>query len=404
MVTHKYLEDFMHIVKNFGHLLGGTLMIAGTSIGVGLLALPVATAEAGFLPSLLLYVVCWFFMLCTGLLILEACIWMPKDANLITLSGKLLGKGGQVFCWVMYLFLFSCLMVAHVAGGGGAISQLFGSQLPHWLGTLIYVVIFSPVVYLGTRSVDRLNLGLMIGVVITYLLFVVAAVPHLQPALLGQMTWSKAWWALPVVFTAFGYQSLIPTLVTYMNRNVPKIRLAIIIGTSIPLFLYIIWELMILGIIPLEGPQGLLEARIKGHNAVSPLQHHIQIPWLVNVGQLFALLAMTTSYVGISIAFVDFLADGLKVEKRGLKKILLCALVFIPPTIITLFRPEIFIGALTYAGGFGVALLLGAMPVAMVWSGRYYHGHSLMHQQLPGGKIFLSILMLFVAGEIFLEL
>lgn len=394
----------MHIVKSFGHLLGGTLLVAGTSIGVGMLALPVATAEAGFVPSLFLYIICWLFMLCTGLLILEACIWMPKDANLITLSRRLLGKSGQVFCWALYLFLFSCLMVAHVAGGGNAVAQLCGGVVPHWLSTLIYVIIFSPVVYLGTRSVDRLNLGLMIAVVITYLLFVVISIPHVKQELLGHVNWSKAWWALPVVFTAFGYQGLIPTLVTYMNRNIPKIRLAIIIGTSIPLFIYIIWELMILGVIPVEGAQGLVAARLKGQNAVYPLQYYIQMPWLQSVGQIFALFAMTTSYVGISIAFVDFLADGLKVQKTGLRKLGLCMLVFLTPTLITLFNPDIFISALTYAGGFGVALLLGAMPIAMVWSGRYVQGHSLLHKQLPGGKPMLVCLMVFVFLELLIEI
>ena len=71
----------MHIVHTFGHLLGGTLLIAGTSIGVGMLALPVATASGGFIPSIVVYLICWLFMLSSGLLILEACIWMPKKCQ-----------------------------------------------------------------------------------------------------------------------------------------------------------------------------------------------------------------------------------------------------------------------------------------------------------------------------------
>ncbi|MES2344961.1 MAG: aromatic amino acid transport family protein [Chlamydiota bacterium] len=394
----------MHLVKSFGHLFGGTLLVAGTSIGVGMLALPVATAKGGFIPSLFLYVICWLFMLCTGLLILEASIWMPKDANLITMSRRLLGKGGQAFCWTMYLFLFSCLMVAHVAGGGNAIAQLSNGSFPHWINTLIYVIIFSPVVYLGTKWVDRLNLLLMLSVAVTYLMFVFISVPHIDARLLGHINWFEASWALPVVFTAFGYQGLIPTLVTYMNRNIQKVRLAIILGTSIPLIMYIVWELIILGIVPIDGPQGLIETRLKGQNAVYPLQFFINKPWLTTSGQIFALFAMTTSYVGISIAFVDFLADGLKVKKTGLKKLGLCALVFVTPTVITLFNPNIFINALTYAGGFGVALLLGAMPIAMVWSGRYFHGYSGNHRQLPGGKALLACLMAFIALELCIEL
>ncbi len=390
----------MQIVRAFGHLVGGTLLVAGTSIGVGMLALPVVTAAGGFIPSLFIYIVCWLFMLCTGLLILEACIWMPKDANLITLSSRLLGKWGKVSCWILYLLLFSSLMVAHIAGGGNVVSLLFDGTLPVWLSTIIYVGIFAPVVYFGTLWVDRLNILLMVGIVITYLVFVGSSVKYIDFGLLARMDWSKSWLALPVVFTAFGYQSLIPTLFNYMNRNVRKMRFAIIVGTTIPLLIYVIWEMLILGIVPLEGSGGLAEAITKGENAINPLGSYLHHPKLLAIGQGFAFFAMTTSFLGISIAFIDFLADGLKVVKKGTRKMSLCALIFLIPMIITFINPHLFLIALRYAGGFGVALLLGAMPVMMVWAGRYYEGHSLLHQQLPGGKITLSILMLFVLIEV----
>jgi len=390
----------MHVVKTFGHLVGGVLLVAGTSIGVGMLALPIATAAGGFVPSLFVYALCWLFMLCTGLLILEACIWMPKDANLITLSSRLLGRWGKVFCWFLYLFLFSCLMVAHTAGGGSVVSLLSNGTLPLWLSTIIYVAIFSPVVYFGTLWVDRINIVFMVGIVITYLTFVGSSVKYVDFNLLTRMDWGKSWLALPVVFTAFGYQSLIPTLFNYMNRNVPKMRTAIILGTSIPFAIYVIWEMLILGIVPFTGSGGLAEAAVKGENAVNPLGSYLHNTTLLTIGQAFAFFAMTTSFLGISIAFIDFLADGLKVAKQGMDRIKLCAAIFLIPMIITFINPNLFLVALGYAGGFGVALLLGAMPILMVWAGRYYEGHSLLHQQLPGGKITLSILMTFVLLEV----
>lgn len=394
----------MHIVRTFGHLVGGTLLVAGTSIGVGMLALPLATATGGFIPSLVVYLICWVFMLCTGLLILEACIWMPKGANLITLSSRLLGKWGKAFCWVLYLFLFSCLMIAHIAGGGGVVSDLSGGAMPVWLGTIIYVLIFSPIVYFGALWVDRINLALMVGIVITYLFFVSSSITYVNPTLLSRMDWGKVWWALPVVFTAFGYQSLIPTLFNYMNRNVSKVRLALILGTLIPLFIYVIWEFLILGIVPFEGDGGLLQSFKEGQSAVNPLGNYIHNQTLLTVGRAFAFFAMTTSYLGISIAFVDFLLDGLKLSKKGTPKLIICGIIFFIPLLISLINPHLFISALSIAGGIGIALLLGAMPILMVWAGRYYEGHSLMHQQLPGGKITLALLLAFVVFELIITL
>ncbi len=394
----------MKLSKSFGHLLGGTLLVTGTSLGVGMLALPVATAEGGFLPSLLIYFICWLFMLGTGLLILEACVWMPKDANLVTLSHHLLGKTGKILCWGLYLFLFFSLMVAHLAGGGNVLRELMPNAFSPSGSILLYLILFSPVVYLGALWVDRLNLLLMVGAIATYLTFVSTSFNHVKLPLLTSMNWGKAWIALPVVFTAFGYQSLIPTLMSYMNREVKKVRLAIILGTSIPFLIYVIWEFLILGIVPLEGAGGLREVLAKGQNAVYPLKDFVQNPALLTVGHGFAFFVLTTSYMGIAIAFVDFLADGLKVPNKGKHKAGLCAIVFILPTLISLIDPTIFLKALNYAGGIGVALLLGALPILMVWNGRYRKGLPTQHKQLFGGKALLVFMLLFLAVELYITL
>lgn len=370
--------------------------MSGTSIGVGMLAMPIATAASGFIPAFFIYALCWLFMLSTGLLILEACIWMPKDSNLITLSSRLLGKWGKTACWILYLFLFSCLMIAHVASGGDVVHQLSGAALPFWLSTLCYVLVFGAVVFVGTLWVDRLNLVLILGVALSFICFLFLTAPYIHPKFLARSDWSKVGWALPVVFTAFGYQSLVPTLYNYMNRNVVKVRLAIILGTAIPFALYILWEVSILGVVPFQGKGGLLEILKSGQNALSPLSGYLHNPTLLIFGQAFAFFAMTTSFLGISIAFLDFLADGLKVQKRGMHRIALCALIFGIPTLVTWINPFLFLEALRLAGGIGVALLLGALPALMVWAGRYYAGHSLRHQQLPGGKFTLSALLAFV--------
>ncbi len=394
----------MHIFRSFGHVLGGTFLIAGTAIGVGMLALPVVTGPGGFIPAVSIYLITWLFMLCTGLLLLEVCTWMPKDANLITMTQRVLGPWGKDLCWVVYLFLFVTVMTAHIVGGGNIVTEISKGAIPVWASTLLYMFIFSPVVYLGTRSVDRLNLCLMLGVATSYILFIFVGYNYVNPSFLSYQNWPKVWVALPVLFTAFTYQVIIPTLMTYMERNVKKVRLSIILGSSIPLLIYLIWELLILGIVPIEGPNGLIEANEQGYNAVTPLKHFLNSPGLFKIGQSFAFFTMTTSYIALSLAYLDFLADGLKIVKKGIKKVLLCAAVFIPPTIISLIYPKIFLTALSYAGGISCALLFGLLPPLMVWMGRYVKKYPQTQRQLFGGKIMLSFLFLFVILELALEI
>ncbi len=85
--------------------LSAVLLVAGTCIGGGMLALPIATGISGFLPSLLVMAICWFSMTATALLLLEASLWMEEGAHIITMTSTILGRWGDVcpgFC--MYLF------------------------------------------------------------------------------------------------------------------------------------------------------------------------------------------------------------------------------------------------------------------------------------------------------------
>ncbi len=394
----------MHIGRNLGHVVGGTLLIAATTIGVGMLGLPVATGPGGFVPATFVYILTWFFMLCTGLLLLEVCTWMPAEANLITMTHRLLGPVGKAVCWVVYLFLFLTAMIAHVSAGGSTLVDIlnlsFGLAMPQSIAMVVYVLIFSPIVYLGTRSVDRFNLLMMTGVLITYVLFIVLSAGKVDVNLLKFADWSKAWPALPVLFTAFTYQLIIPTLMTYMNRDVKKVRLSIILGSSIPLVVYLIWELLILGIIPVDT---LIQAKARGETAVMPLKELLQNPWVFKIGSWFAFLVLTTSYIALSLAFLDFVADGLKIKKEGIKKVALCMGIFIPPMVVAMLYPDIFIIALEYAGGISCALLFGLLPPVMVWVGRYLKKYEHKNIQLPGGKLVLSVLMLFTFVELILQ-
>jgi len=393
----------MKVFHSHGHVVGGALLIAATAIGVGMLGLPIATGPGGFLPSVSIYVVCWAFMLCTGLLMLEVCSWMPPDANLITMAGRLLGRPGKIVCWFVYLFLFEMMMIAHMVSGGHITHQIFTGELGLIPSMIFYTILFSPIVYMGTRTVDRINLIIFSGVLISYFLFLLVAVKHIDWELLTHQDWGKAWVALPILFTAFTYQVILPTLVTYMKRDFKKVRKSILFGTTIPLIVYLIWQVLILGIIPVDGPNGLIAAAAKGESAVAPLKYFINNHYVIGIGRAFGFFAMTASYIALALAFLDFLADGLQLKKEGFRKVVLCLGIFIPPLLVAMYNPDIFLKALGFAGGVSCAILFGLYPPLMVWIGRYKKGYK-TGQQIPGGKAFLSFLMIFIVLELGLEL
>lgn len=386
-----------------GTVFKGAMLIAGTTIGGGMLAAPVLMAQAGFLPSLVVYLLCWIVMASTGLLMLEACLWMRRDTNLISLAGMTLGTFGRVLTWAMYLFLFYCLTIAYVVGGGEIVSDAFGGQFSTLMGSLIFVAIFGSMVYCGASVVGRMNLPLMLGLAVTYLAFIILGYRYIQPELLATRHWEGMLPALPIAFAAFGFQGTVPTLATYMGHDPQKTRKAILIGTLIPFVVFTLWQALILGSVPLEGPGGLLEARANGDLAVRPLKDVIQNPWIYQIGQYFAFFALTTSFLGVTLGLLDFLADGLQIKKTWSGRLLLAALVFGPPLLVASVYPGIFLDALNVAGGLGVAVLLALLPTLIVWVGRYRLGIE-GPRMLPGGKLVLLLILLFVTFELSVEL
>ncbi|MBA2728280.1 MAG: hypothetical protein H0U49_08940 [Parachlamydiaceae bacterium] len=72
-------------------------------------------------------------------------------------------------------------------------------------------------------------------------------------------------------------------------------------------------------------------------------------------------------------------------------------LVLVPPTLLTLLYPHLFLRALGVAGGFADVLLFGVLPVTIVWIGRYYK-NAKRPFTAPGGKLFLIAILLFSLG------
>lgn len=386
-----------------GSLLGGTLLVAGCCIGAGMLGLPVLSGQAGFLPSIAMFLLCWLFMVCTGLLLLEVNLWYGGEVSVITMAARTLGRPGKIVTWLVFLFLFYSLMVAYVAASGALITDFIGSATGyHWhahFGGLLFCLLFGVLLYLGTGAVDWFNRLLMLGLVISYVSLVVVGASHVKPELLAHHDWSAVTLVIPAVIISFGFHNLIPSLTTYLHSDVKLLRRSILLGSTIPLVIYLIWEWIILGIVPLQDFQIALD---QGEIATEALKNAVGSSWIVDVAQFFAFFAIVTSFLSVALSFLDFLADGLNIKKTPQGKVVLSLLVLVPPFICALIYPTIFLVALNTAGGFGAVILFGILPALMVWKGRYTQKLD-KPQLVPGGKPLLILVMTFAAWVIGLQ-
>ena len=98
------------ISKQFGSI----MLIIGTEVGAGILALPIITAKLGFITGSFIMVCAWLIMTYTAILIADIAISMPVGTSFASMAKKILGRWGSVIAWIAFLMLMYTISVAYI--------------------------------------------------------------------------------------------------------------------------------------------------------------------------------------------------------------------------------------------------------------------------------------------------
>lgn len=382
-------------------------LVAGCCIGGGMLALPIATGLNGFFPSFLVMLACWLFMTLSALMLVEVGLSMEEGAHIISMTSRLLGPVGKAVAWLLYLFIAYASLMAYTAGGA---EQLVASGSPAaFLGkewaSFFYLLFFTMLIFTGSYWVGKVNDLCFLAMLGAYLALLFFGVSEIRPKLLTYRNWAGLETALPLLLTAFSFQTMVPSLIPMLGRDTKKLRWAICGGTTIALIFYVIWQLFVLGIVPVTGPHGLKAAFDEGVPATIFLRQHVGGTAVIVVAEFFAFFAIVTSFLAIGLGLRDFLRDGLHLPKSNKTgQLLLFALFFLPILLFVLRFERIFYIALDLTGGFGDTILNGIIPVLMVWVGRYRLQRPQESHILAGGKWLLLLTLLFFSASLLLEI
>ncbi len=400
------MKESEHPIQ-WGRLFSAVCLVAGTCIGGGMLALPVATGVSGFIPSTFIMALCWLAMTASALLLLEVNLWMKEGAHVITMASTILGPIGRIVSWCVYLFISYASIVAYTAAGGSLVingaANLVGWEFSKEMGCLLFIVFFGGMIYLGHRIVGRVNMILFVAMIMAYFALIGTGISEVRTELLSHQYWPTSFLAIPLLLTTFSFQTMLPSLTPYLKRNVWALRWAIIGGTTLTFIIYFLWQWMVLGIVPISGPHSLIKALELGEPITQFLREHVQGNWISILAEYFAFFALVTSFLGMALGLFDFLSDGLKIKNEGTGKVFLSLLIIIPTFIFATYFERIFLLALDTSGGFGDSILNGMMPALMVWIGRYKLKFP-DEQRLPGGKALLIAVMAFFSFAFVLEI
>ncbi|HHF6971239.1 TPA: aromatic amino acid transporter [Haemophilus influenzae] len=372
---------------------GSTLLVAGTMIGAGMLAMPLTSAGIGFGFTLILLLGLWALLTFSALLFVELYQTAESDAGIGTLAEQYFSKAGRIVATAVLIIFLYALIAAYVSGGGSLLKDLLPESFGDKVSILLFTVIFGSFIIIGTHSVDKINRVLFFVMLAVFAIVLILMLPEIKFDNLMATPIDNALIisASPVFFTAFGFHGSIPSLNKYLGGNVKALRFSILVGSAITLCAYILWQLSTHGLLTQNEFLQILKKDATLNGLVKATFAITGSNVIASAVKLFSTLALITSFLGVGLGLLECIEDLLKRSFNVTAgRISLGLLTFIPPLVFALFYPEGFILALGYAGQM-FAFYAVVLPVSLVWKARRTHTN--LPYKVWGGNLTLIIVL-----------
>ncbi|MDN3629370.1 amino acid permease [Vibrio lentus] len=342
-------------------LFGSSLILSGTALGAGMLAIPMVLAQFGFMISSVLMLLIFIGTTYSALLLAEACTKTKDNSGMSSVAYLTLGSKGKHFINALFYLLLVCMLIAYILGVGDIIHKLLldvGIDISASVAYTVFSLLMGVIVVAGKSYIDKLNRGLFIMMVVMLFIVIASLFSNIR---LDYLTQASKYTANDVVqysaviFTSFASMVVIPSLVIYNREATQKqIRNMILLGSVIPLICYLTWLFAIIGNLGTDA--------ISQFHNISELISAFsgQSSWLKVVIALFSALALVTSFLGVSMALYDQNKDAVTNNK-----LLAYALTFVLPLVLAELFASQFVSMLDYAGMVLVFLAIWG-PLAMV--------------------------------------
>ena len=372
---------------------GSTLLVAGTMIGAGMLAMPLTSAGIGFGFTLVLLLGLWALLTFSALLFVELYQTAESDAGIGTLAEQYFGKAGRIIATAVLIIFLYALIAAYISGGGSLLKDLLPESFGDKVSVLLFTVIFGSFIVIGTHSVDKINRVLFFVMLAAFAVVLSLMLPEIKFDNLMATPIDNALIisASPVFFTAFGFHGSIPSLNKYLDGNVKALRISILVGSAITLCAYILWQMSTHGLLTQNEFLQILKEDATLNGLVKATLAITGSNMIAGAVKLFSTLAMITSFLGVGLGLLECIEDLLKRSFNiSAGRISLGLMTFIPPLVFALFYPEGFILALGYAGQM-FAFYAVVLPVSLIWKAR--HTHANLPYKVWGGNLTLIIVL-----------
>jgi tryptophan-specific transport protein len=351
----------------------GVLLVAGGAVGAGMFALPMVSAGAWLLWSVVGLVAIWLmtylaasvFSKITIALVNSTQNSLDEHSSFSSIISHVLGGHWARLNNTSIIFIMMILMYAYTTAGASILTvsgQYVGldlsSEYRPWLSTGVATII-GLIVWLGVSWVSRITLWLMVVMAIVFVAASIGIYPLVdfdainQPLFVEPVEkFALSLGALPVYATAFACAGLIPSLVRHYQSDSSKVLRSLFLGTFLAFAIYLVWLVLTLGSI---GRDGFVEVISTGGNIgelVSALVAKGMDPNIEARLTLFSHIAILTSFLSVGVGLLHFIQDRLKLGESAKHRFVAALICFAPPALMSFFLPYGFVHAIGFAGLF----------------------------------------------------
>ena len=226
-----------------------TFTLTGTIIGAGILGLPYIFAKSGFLVGLFWLITIGAVMIFVNLCLGEIALRTRGRHQLSGYAKKYLGKWGKRAMFFAMLFGIYSALLAYLVGEGESLSKLLPGNINPLILGIGFWILMTLLLKEGLKGLKKVETWGVIAIIAIIIGIFIRFFPKIQTPNL--MIWNSTNLALPigiVIFALMGFTS-ISELREEIRGNEKLLKKAIILGSLIPIILYILFSATVIGVL-----------------------------------------------------------------------------------------------------------------------------------------------------------
>lgn len=282
-------------------------IMMGTIVGAGIFGIPFAVQKSGILIGLFWLVFLGIVMMYVNLLLGEVCLRTPRFFYYVGFAAKYFAKKGKVFASLISITSLYGTLLAYLIIGGRFIYNVFHEfwGAPLEVFSLIFFLIGVIGILLGVKIMHKSQLFMFGLLLLVTVVILIIGLPQVKAGNLIPFNLSKFFLPYGVILFALSGASAVSSVVATMGRAEQKIKRVIILGSLIPLLLFLIFAILVVG--------------VTGENvspdAVSSLGFVLGRP-IVIIMSVFGFLSVITSFFILAINLQETLRCDLKINRN----------------------------------------------------------------------------------------